>query len=88
MKFHQDLVHPAPGLEAVQVVLGRLGLDVARLVRQPAAGRVNALALALEHARDRVLGEPVDLDAVDQVAQLAGDRHVPPGVASPIGEEM
>jgi hypothetical protein len=24
----QDLVHPPPGLEAVEVVLGRLGLDV------------------------------------------------------------
>ena len=30
----QDLVHPAQGLEAVEVVLGRLGLDVVRLVGQ------------------------------------------------------
>ena len=36
---------------------------------------------ALEHARDRVLGEPVDLEPVDEVAQLAGDRDVALGVA-------
>ena len=32
----QDLVHPADRLEAVQVVLGRLALDVAGLVREVA----------------------------------------------------
>ena len=32
----QDLVHPPDRLEAVQVVLGRLALDVRRLVRQVA----------------------------------------------------
>ena len=77
----QDLVHPAPRLEAVQVVLGRLGLDVLRLVRQVLAAGVDALALALEHARDRVLGEPVDLEPVDELAQLARDRDVALGVA-------
>ena len=39
----QDLVHPADRLEAVQVVLGRLALDVARLVGQQRAGRVDPL---------------------------------------------
>ena len=36
---------------------------------------------ALEHARDRVLGEPVDLETVDEAAQLARDRDVALGVA-------
>ncbi len=58
----QDLVHPPPCVEAVQVVLGRLGLDVAGLVREQGAGGVDALALRLEHPRDRMLGEPVDLE--------------------------
>ena len=77
----QDLVHAPPRLEAVQVVLGRLGLDVARLVGQVAAGRVDALAGGLERRGHRVLGEPVDLEVGMQVAQLAGDRDVAPGVA-------
>ena len=49
----QDLVHPADRLEAVQVVLGRLALDVGRLVGQQRAGGVDALAPGLEHLRDR-----------------------------------
>src|SRR4029453_12350500 len=36
----QDLVHPPDRLEGVQAVLGRLPLDVGRLVGQPGAGRV------------------------------------------------
>ena len=47
----EDLVHPPPRLEAVQVVLGRLGLDVRRLVGELGAGRMDALAARLEHAR-------------------------------------
>ena len=35
----------------------------------------------LEHARDRVLREPVDLEVGVQRAQLARDRDVAPGVA-------
>ena len=77
----QDLVHPAPGLEAVQVVLGRLGLHVRGLVGQVPAGGVDALALGLEHAGDRVLGEPVDVEVRVQPAQLLGDRDVAPRVA-------
>ena len=79
----QDLVHPTPGLEAVQVVLGGLGLDVVRLVGEVLAARVDALALSLEDARHRVLRQPVDLQAVDEVAQLAGDRDVALRVAEP-----
>ena len=79
----QDLVHAAQRLEAVQVVLGRLRLDVAGLVGQVGAGRVDALALALEHPGDRVLGEPVDLQVRLQPAQLAGDRDVALRVAEP-----
>ena len=52
-----------------------------RLVGQVLAARVDALALALEHPRHRVLGQPVDLQPVDEVAQLARDRDVALGVA-------
>ena len=77
----QDLVHPPPGVEAVQVVLGRLGLEVPRLAGQVLARRMDAFALALEHARDWILGQPVDLDPVHELAQLARDRHVALSVA-------
>ena len=46
----EDLVHAAPGVEPVQVVLGRLGLDVARLIGEVLAGGVDALTLALDGA--------------------------------------
>ena len=70
-------------LEAVQVVLGRLALDVARLVREQRARGVDALAARLEHRGDRVLREPVDLEVGVQPAQLVGDRDVAPRVAEP-----
>ena len=69
--------------EAVQVVLGGLRLDVAGLVGQVGAGRVDALALGLQHPGDRVLGEPVDLQVRLQPPHLAGDRDVALGVAEP-----
>ena len=47
----QDLVHAAQRLEAVQVVLAGLRGDVRRFVGQPATGRVDVLALGLEHRR-------------------------------------
>ena len=53
------------------------------LVGQMRAGGMDALALGLQHPRDRVLGEPVDLQVRVQAAQLAGDRHVALGVAEP-----
>ena len=77
----QDLVHAPPRVEAVQVVLGGLGLEVPGLVGQPAAGGVHALALGLQHARDRVLRQPVDLQVGVQRAQLARDRDVTARVA-------
>ena len=79
----EDLVHPPPRLEAVQVVLGRLALDVARLVGEAGAGRVDPLAVRLEHGGDRVLGEPVDLEVGVELAQLVGDGDVALGVAQP-----
>ena len=79
----EDLVHAAQRVEAVQVVLGGLRLDVLGLVRQMRAGGVDALALGLEHPGDGVLGEPVDLQVGVQRAQLAGDRHVALGVPEP-----
>ena len=84
MKDHEvvdeDFVHPAPRLEAVEVVLSGLRLDVLRLVREVIARGMDALALCVEHPRHRILGEPVDLKAVDQLAQLARDGHVALGV--------
>ena len=72
----QDLVHAPERVKAVQVVLGRLGLEVARLRGQVLAGGVNRLPLGLEHPRDRILREPVDLQVGHQRAQLASDSHV------------
>jgi hypothetical protein len=77
----QDLVHPPPGLEAVQVVLGGLALDVGGLVGQVAAGGVDLFALGLQDPGDRVLDQPVDLQAGVQGAELAGDGQVAAGVA-------
>ena len=79
----EDLVHPPPGLKAVQVVLGRLGLDVVRLVGEVLAGGMDALALGLEHPGHGVLSQPVDLEVRMQLAQLPGDRHVALGVSEP-----
>ena len=81
----EDLVHPSPRLEAVQVVLGRLRLDVARLVGEERAGRVDALTVRLEHRGDGMLREPVDLEIGMEAAQLVGDRHVALRVAQPDG---
>ena len=67
----------------MQVVLGRLRLDMRRFVREVAAGGMDALALRLQDARDRVLSEPVHLKVGHELAQLAGDRHVAPRVAEP-----
>ena len=66
----EDLVHPPDRLEGVQVVLGRLALDVRRLVREQRARRVDPLPLGLEHGRDRMLREPVDLEVGMELPQL------------------
>ncbi len=79
----QDLVHAPDRLEAVQIVLGRLALDVARLVCKEAAGRMDSLAARLEHRRDGVLSEPVDLEVRMELSQLVGDRRVTLRVAEP-----
>ena len=72
----QDLVHPPDRLEAMEIVLGGLRFDVLRLVCQVLARGVDALALLREHARDRVLRQPVDLEAVDERAKLPRDGGV------------
>jgi hypothetical protein len=72
----QDLVHPANRLEAMQVVLRRLALDVPRLVRQQLARWVEPLAARLEHGGDGMLREPVDLEVRTELAQLVRDRDV------------
>jgi hypothetical protein len=72
----QDLVHPPDRLEAVQVVLGRLALDVPRLVGEQLARGVDALAASLEHPGHGVLGEPVDLEVGVERPQLGRYRRV------------
>ena len=47
------------------------------------AQRVDALAARLEHGRDRMLGQPVDLEVGMELAQLVGDRDVALGVPEP-----
>src|SRR5579875_3971798 len=42
---------------------------------------MDGLATPREQRADGWLGEPVDLEVGDQLAQLARDRHVAPGVA-------
>ena len=79
----EDLVHPPDRLEGVQVVLGRLALDVRRLVREQRARRVDPLALGLEHCGDRMLREPVDLEIGMQLPQLLRDRDVAACVPEP-----
>src|SRR3954447_26859386 len=37
---------------------------------------MDALAASFEHARDRVLREPVDFEIRMELAELVGDRHV------------
>ena len=81
----EDLVHAAQHLERVQLVLAALGVDVLGLGRQVGAGRVDDLAARLEQRRERRLGEPLDLQAGNLAAQLAGDGDVPPGMAQPDG---
>ena len=77
----KDFVHPPPSLESVQVVLGRLGLDMRGLVGQLGAGGMDALALGFKDARDGVLSEPVDFEVPYQRPQFAGDRNVALGMA-------
>ena len=72
----QNLVHAPDRLEAVQVVLGGLALDVARLVGEQRAGRMDPLAARLEHRGDGVLRQPVDLEVGMELAQLVRDRDV------------
>ena len=79
----QDLVHAADRLEAVQVVLRRLALDVARLVREVGAGGMDPLAPRLQHRRHGMLREPVDLEVGVELAQLVGDRRVALRVPEP-----
>ena len=49
--------------------------------RQLGAQRMDPLAVRLEHGRDRVLGEPVDLEVRVQLPELGGDRDVALGMA-------
>ena len=79
----EDLVHAPDRLERVEVVLGALALDVAGLVREQGARRVDSFALGLEHVRHRALREPVDFEIGDQRAKLVRDRDVAPSVAEP-----
>ena len=48
----------------------------AGLVGQVAARGMDALALAFEHSRDRILGEPIDFEIGHQLAELARDRDI------------
>ena len=51
----QHLIHAAKGVEAVQLVLARLELNVPCLAREPYAERMQALAICLEQTGDRIL---------------------------------
>ncbi len=73
---NQDFVHAAQRLEDLEIVLAAFGLDMAGLIGQQIAGRMNALAGFFQEGGDRVLGQPVDLEVRMKAAQLARDRHV------------
>ena len=59
-----------------------LSMCVDSFARCALAG-MDSLAPPLEHRRDGVLGEPVDLEVGMELAQLVGDRHVALGMAEP-----
>ena len=80
---HQDLVHAAQCLEAMQIMTGCLGGDVGRFTGQPLTGGVNGLPFGFEDTGHRVLREPIDLQIRTQLLQLLGDGDVPPGVTQP-----
>ena len=83
----EDLVHAAERVEGVQVVLRRLALPVRRLRGQLGAGRVDDLALGLEHRGDRRLRPPLDLEVGHRsrsARAIARSRSTWP---SPIGEQ-
>ena len=81
----QDLVHPADSLKRVELVLGRFGGDVTGFGGELRAQRMDPLAVRLQDPRDRVLGEPVDLEVRLERSQLGSDRDVALGVAQPDG---
>ena len=81
----QDLVHGPDGLEGVQVVLGRLTLDVPRFAGQKGRGRVDPFGAPPQQFRDRVLGQPVHLEAGPELTQLVGDGQVTAGMAETDG---
>src|SRR5262249_38721147 len=78
---HQDLVHPAQRLEAVQVVPVRFGGHVRGFAGQSLAGGVDVLALGVEHGGHRVLGQPIDLELGAEPFQFLGHGIVSVGVA-------
>jgi len=77
----RGLTHHSDGVGAVWVGPGRCGVELAGRAGQGGDGWVDVLAARLQHSSDRVLGEPVDLQAGMQLAQLIGDRRVTLGVA-------
>ena len=79
----EHLVHPAYGLERVQVVLARLRLEVAALVGEQPRGRVHDLAALLEELRHRRLGQPLDLQVGPPLPHGVGDGEVAADVTEP-----
>ena len=71
-----------------QVVLGRLALDVTRLVGEEGARRMDPLPARLQHGGHRVLRQPVDLRSgwsLRSSSAIAASRWAWP---SPIGDDM
>ena len=77
----EDLVHAADRLEGVELVLRRLGGDVAGFGGELLAERMDPLAVRLEDPCDRILGEPIDLEVRLEVPQFGRDRGVAHGMA-------
>ena len=69
--------------KTLQLVLARTRPRCGATRSRAGARRVDPLAAGLEHARDRVLREPVDLELRLERPQLARDRDVAPRVAEP-----
>ena len=69
----EDLIHPSPGLEAVQVVPGGFAFQVRGFTDKVSAGGGQVLAFEIEHPGDRILSEPVDAQIGVQRSQLADD---------------
>ncbi len=77
----EDFVHAPNRLERMQIVLGRLRVDVIRFAGKESRGRMDLFTPLVEQPRQRRLGKPVHLQPGAQRSQLVGDGKIATRVA-------